>query len=387
MNAPAQGPAAAPTPLLARADRKRRRVLAGLLGRKLAAIDEQLCKPGELPTHGIHRILILRTNHRLGNTVLLSPLLQELETLYPGAEIDILASGGAARILFSTRFQIRRIVTLARRMPRHPIQTLRLLRTVYREPYDLAIDASLSSNMGRMILGKCNARFKLGFPTDPDVQGPMHEYHEHCPTHFALRNVHLLRTAAGRRASREWPRLNIELSSLETIRGQQALESILGDSEDEGRGPLVLGLFANATGDKCYPGDWWSTFTEVLREKHPGIRIIDVLADHGQSQLPGKCRPFYSRDLRKLGAVISNLDGFISGDCGVMHLASAVGTPTLGLFSRDNMDKYAPYGGHNAGLSTRGGMSAREAGRRAADWVESLRRPHVHDQAGIGHIA
>jgi heptosyltransferase III len=56
-----------------------------------------------------------------------------------------------------------------------------------------------------------------------------------------------------------------------------------------------------------------------------------------------------------------------------MHLASAVGVPTLGLFSRDNLDKYEPYGGHNAAISTRGGVSARDTGQQAADWLDRLR--------------
>ena len=389
MQEPESNPASKPKApgLMARADRNRRDALNSILGGRLRKVEAQLCKPGALPDRGIHSILVLRTNHRLGNTVLLSPLLRELEALYPGAEIDILASGGAAQILYATRFQTHRVVTLARRMPRHPVQTLRLLRTVTGERYDLAIDASLDSIMGRMILGRCQATHKLGFPLEMQADPGMAVYRDTCPDHFALRNVHLLRTAVGRSGESEWPRLNVNLSPAELARGRQALAAILGGDAAPDGDDFVLGVFANATADKRYPGNWWSDFMQAVHERHPAIRVVDVLADHGRSQLPGDSHPFYSRDLRKLGSVLANMDGFISADCGVMHLASAAGVPTLGLFSRDNLDKYEPYGGHNAALSTRGGVSARDAARQAADWLDRVRQARASGAHATGSCA
>src|SRR5690606_37540564 len=40
-----------------------------------------------VPDRGIHRILVVKISHTLGNTLLLTPLLQELEARFPGAEI------------------------------------------------------------------------------------------------------------------------------------------------------------------------------------------------------------------------------------------------------------------------------------------------------------
>jgi ADP-heptose:LPS heptosyltransferase len=52
---------------------------------------------------------------------------------------------------------------------------------------------------------------------------------------------------------------------------------------------------------------------------------------------------FYSKDIREIGAVIANTEIFIGADSGIMHLASASLTPTVGLFSRPNQVTYAPY--------------------------------------------
>jgi len=54
----------------------------------------------------------------------------------------------------------------------------------------------------------------------------------------------------------------------------------------------------------------------------------------------------------------------ISADCGVMHLAVASGTPTIGMFSITDAKIYGPYGSHNAHLVTQG-MTPQEAAKRA----------------------
>jgi len=47
--------------------------------------------------------------------------------------------------------------------------------------------------------------------------------------------------------------------------------------------------------------------------------------------------------LRKLGAVLSQMDCFISNDCGPMHLAPAVGTKTVGIFGPGEPEIWFPY--------------------------------------------
>ena len=39
---------------------------------------------------------------------------------------------------------------------------------------------------------------------------------------------------------------------------------------------------------------------------------------------------------------------FIGNDTGLMHIAAAVGTPTLGLFGPSPVSQYAPWGPHTA---------------------------------------
>jgi heptosyltransferase III len=346
----------------------RHKVVGRFFGPLFNQAGSHLCAPGQLPQQGIHRILICRPNHRLGNAVLLSPLLAELETLYPGAEIDMISAGDAAHVLFATRFQIRRVIGLPRRIARHLWLTVRQLRQLRSDTYDLAIDACNGSQSGRLLLAIVNARYKVGFPDDRQPGNPSGRGGLVSPPHLAQRNVFLLRTAYAGTVDREYPPLNVELSATELQHAGRTLDAVLGVSGQPRTQP-VIGIFANATGAKCYGEAWWSEFLAGLRAARADLRIVDVLAEHGRSQLGERFPTYYTRDLRKLTGVIANMDAFISADCGVMHLAVASGTPTFGMFSVTDPEKYAPYGGHNTAFHTRDETAASTAAR-AAEWLD-----------------
>ena len=54
-----------------------------------------------------------------------------------------------------------------------------------------------------------------------------------------------------------------------------------------------------------------------------------------------------------MGAVIRNAEIFITADNGVMHLASASLTPTVGFFKEARTHFYEPYGNGNVAIDTR----------------------------------
>ena len=156
----------------------RRRFIARCFGRLFGTVNHGLCEPGKLPTRGIHRVLICRPNHRLGNAILISPLLAEVEALYPGAEIDLVTGGNAAQNVFANRFQICHIFSLPQKIARHLFFTIGLLRQLRRNSYDLAIDACDGSQSGRLLLAMVKARYKLGLP---DVPGSDESAWNHLP--------------------------------------------------------------------------------------------------------------------------------------------------------------------------------------------------------------
>ncbi|MFZ0871969.1 MAG: glycosyltransferase family 9 protein [Rhodanobacter sp.] len=345
----------------------RRRFIARCFGRLFGVVNRGLCEPGQLPTRGIHRVLICRPNHRLGNAILISPLLAEVEALYPGAEIDLVTGGIAAQNVFANRFQIRQIFSLPQKIARHLFFTIGLLRQLRRNSYDLAIDACDGSQSGRLLLATVKARYKLGLP-DRSRSGESAWNRLPWPEYFGHRGVFLLRTAYAGEIDRAYPSPNIRLSEDELQQARQALAAVLCESVQRPRTQPVVGIFANATGAKRYGAEWWVEFVNALHVLQPGVRIVDLVAEHGQTQLGGDFPSYYTRDLRRLASVIANMDAFISADCGVMHLAVASGTPTLGLFSVTCAVKYGPCGQAHTAIGT-GMLSAAEVAGMTSDWL------------------
>ena len=107
--------------------------------------------------------------------------------------------------------------------------------------------------------------------------------------------------------------------------------------------------------------------------------MIEILPHDGRSTLAGRMPGLLSVRLRELGAALGALDAFITADCGVMHLASAAGTRTIGLFKVTDPVRYGPYGHGSASIAAED--AAPEAAARAA--VALLRQPRVEASATL----
>lgn len=336
-----------------------------------------------VPLRGIYRILVCRPNHRLGNMLLLTPLIVELERTYKGAEIDILSEGEIAAEVFATSFSVRNIHCLPRRGFKHPWAFLSVLFRVRRTRYDLIIDPCLGSNFSRAMTILLDGRNKLGFDDRLDGSGLTHAVPRSVAMrHMAKRAIHLVRWINRRTGADEsgYPPLDIRLSAHERAQGESLLTGILPDAARPARRPL-LGIFANATGAKRYAPDWWRELIAAVLERLPHASIVEFVPMHGKSMLDSAWPAYYSSDIRRMGAVMAAMDLMVSADCGVMHLAVASGVPTVGLFCVTDPDVYAPYGHESMALHT-GGLSAADCAERiVALCTDVVTRPRVVDAA------
>ncbi|MBS0383704.1 MAG: hypothetical protein JSR56_14875 [Proteobacteria bacterium] len=185
--------------------------------------------------------------------------------------------------------------------------------------------------------------------------------------------MYLLRSASARRppdTERDFPELDIRLSADERKQPREVLDGLLR-AHGKSHAQLVVGVFAEATGGKRYPRDWWQRFIAEVRAHHPDCAFFEILPPDGQPRLALDLPTFCSRNPRDVAAMISNMTCFVSADCGVMHLASASGTPTLGLFSVTEVPKYEPYGRGSRALVTNG-KTPEEIARLASTHMESL---------------
>jgi heptosyltransferase III len=93
----------------------------------------------------------------------------------------------------------------------------------------------------------------------------------------------------------------------------------------------------------------------------PGVRVVVLAAPHERKQalpvieaLPApRCIDLVGKvDLLTAAAVLRRCALFVGNDTGLMHLAAAAGTPTLGLFGPSPIEQYAPWGPHTAVVAT-----------------------------------
>lgn len=297
-----------------------------------------------LPAKGIYRILVCHVSHSLGNTLLLTPLLSELEKSYPAAEIDILTRSPIASDVYGHFFNVQRIFRLPAHGVGHPMQFFGTLRRMRKMRYDLAIDADPLSQTNRLLMLLSNSTYTLGF-SSPKKHGEItHPVPLPEDENKGRRPVYLLRHAMGRDLATGYPVPDIRLSAEERTQGKAAVMRSLAAAGITSTGRGIIGIFANATGTKQLSEAWWMRFIKTLEAAHPDHRIVEILPHSGASMLSSRYPAYYSSDLRKLACVLSGLDVYISADCGVMHLACASDVPTMGIFTVTKVSEWGPYG-------------------------------------------
>lgn len=71
--------------------------------------------------------------------------------------------------------------------------------------------------------------------------------------------------------------------------------------------------------------------------------------------------------MHRLESTRHAVDTFISGNCGVMHLAAASGTPAPGFFCASDANRYGRYGNANRAFDTRR-LAAETVALAASEW-------------------
>lgn len=293
----------------------------------------------------IKRVLICRPNHRLGNLLLITPLLEEISRTFPHCKIDLFVRGTLAPALFKNYDQVADIIQLPARPFKHLLNYIWGWLSLRKHSYDIVINTSKDSSSGRLSTQFVHSRYKFFGGIDPQLQL---DHPDH--VHMAKYPVYSFRTALRQwgipDSNKEIPPLNLRLSFSEIAGGRETLQKLVHNQKK------TICLFTAATGSKSYPESWWELIYERLQKEYPDHNIIEVLPVNNVSKLAFRTPVFYSKDIRGIGALIANTQLFVSADCGIMHLASAAQIPVIGLFCVTDANKYQPYSNNSVGLNT-----------------------------------
>lgn len=293
-----------------------------------------------------HRVLLVRTNFRLGNTIMISPLAAAFRRHSPAARIDFLGCDSTMPIV--ARLPVDRVHVWSRWFMIAPWRVVRLILDLRRERYDLAIDCGFGSFSAVLLIALSGARRRIGGAGRGDrlltAKIPK------ARTEHVYDRVVAMGESLGLRCS-DHPEFQVNDVDRETALRELAS---LGLSDSAGVRPFV-GVFFGGHRAKRLP---WSETLEILREvAGKGAPVLLAIgpeeavdADKIARQLPAGVAFLPPRSLPVLAAVWSLARLVVAPDSGPMHLAVAVGTPTVGLLSSPRSWRFRPRGAYDVAL-------------------------------------
>jgi ADP-heptose:LPS heptosyltransferase len=294
----------------------------------------------------IRKILICRPNHRLGNQLLITPLLQDAAKTFPDAKIDMFVKGGLGPTLFKNYENVEDVIQLPARPFSDLFKYLGGWIKIRRNQYDLVFNGVFHSASGRFATQFTRAKFKCFGDISDEVKRKYAD-HEHaakgpvyCFRDYLTNTLHLPEN------NNLVPALNLKLSDKEIADGNKLLRELVGNDT------RTIAIFTYATRDKLYPETWWEEFYGKLTIAYPDYNILEILPKENVSQIGFKARTYYSKDVREIASVMANTEVFIGADSGMMHLAVSSQTPTIGLFKVTNADTFGPYGNNSVAIDT-----------------------------------
>ncbi|MGV0755732.1 glycosyltransferase family 9 protein [Empedobacter brevis] len=318
----------------------RRKIMRGLTGGIGKGSLENINKSESIK---IERVLINRPNQRLGNTLLITPLVQEIIQFNPKVKIDLFVKGKVAPIVFENYPQIDQIIELPKKPFKDLASYIKVWLKIKRKKYDLVINVDKQSSSGRLSTSFANSKYKLfgdEFIADTTQENQLHQ--AQYPVYQFRKFLELFDRKERKEAV---PQQNIQLSEREIEKGKKMLEEITENSSKK-----TIAFFTFATGAKCYNEEWWTEFYNLFYPKYAEeYNLIEILPVENISMLTHKLPEYYSKDVREIASVMFNCEVVIAADSGMMHLSSAAPSKTIGLFkSEDFMQRYKPYGEGNA---------------------------------------
>lgn len=307
-----------------------------------------------IPLQSLQRALVIKLRHH-GDVLLSSPVFSVLKANAPQIEIDALVYSDTAEMLTGNP-SIDTVQVIDRGWKKlGPLAHLKaewtLLQTLRSRRYDLIVHLT-DHPRGASIARLCGARWAVARQV-----GGRGAWWEKAFTHFF---------ASPRNARRHTVELNLDALrriGVYPAPDQRRLSLVAGDDADARVGALLQdqglagGPFihihpASRWHFKCWPAESMATLIDRLQTD--GYRVVLSAAPDPaemrmiaaiQSQLAHPVPSLAGQlSLKELAALTSRARLFIGVDSAPMHIAAAMGTPSIALFGPSGDTEWGPWG-------------------------------------------
>jgi len=299
-----------------------------------------------IPREGVRNILIRGTNW-IGDVVMTLPAITAVREAYPEARISILVKPWVADLLRISP-DVDEVIVYERPGVHEGIGGLfRLVRELKTKKFDMAI---LLQNAIEAAIIAWLARIPVRAGYNTDGRGIF-------LTHSAIRSKEILRVH----------QVEYYLGMLKALglgAGRKDVRLLIGEEEKafsdrilKERGiaeaSLLIGLAPGATygpAKRWYPERFASVADRLIERFSARVLLFGSAGDHEVARsIQGKARNALvdltgETTLREAISLIARCRLFVSNDSGLMHVAGALGTPTVAIFGSTNPLTTSPVG-------------------------------------------
>jgi heptosyltransferase-2 len=300
------------------------------------------------PKEGINRILVLALNKGIGDAILYEPALRSLRKSYPFSQIAIVVNPYVSEVVKRYEYLDEIIVYDETGKHRGLLEKFKFVRILRRKRFDVAIDF-LHNNTLPILCYFSGAKHLVGFDIGKRGMVFNHRVQVDLENKHAVELSLELVKAVG--AKIEYVRLELASYANEQNFASEFLRR-RGIRETD----LLIGFHPGARDDidemdKRWPVRKYAELADILAEQY-GAKVI-VFGGSREIQLGQEIsRNTYSRPIMAIGettigesiALIERCDMLICNNSGLMHIAVALGVPTISFAGGVRLERWRPYG-------------------------------------------
>jgi len=277
---------------------------------------------------------VFRLDNKLGNAILLLPLVQSIKRSNPGIKIDVMYSSNYAEIFKNHPDIHSTIVYDQKYLLKNPIRYLSLIRKLRQNNYDVVFSSTNSNSFSvsqALFAGLLKSNFTIGFDWKESTEIYSDVVKGNTKVHYAQAQVDLWRYF-DKNAIVENPKIYFVLDSVPKS-GKEKIMFWLG-----------------ATGNKILPYKLFEEIVLVLKKNNISFQLAAGPQDeHLLNRYPSVKKEkivFLKGSLKETAKFFKQFQLIIIPDTGPTHLAVALGIPTVQVFVDSDPVWYA-YTGNN----------------------------------------
>jgi ADP-heptose:LPS heptosyltransferase len=287
-----------------------------------------------IPHDQIHRILCIKPRG-IGDIILSTIILDNLAASFPHATIDYLTERFAMDAVRNTP-RVNAVLGMEKGQ-----SLFSIVRSVRKQRYDLIIDLWTNPRSAQITF-LSGARYRAGYA----YRGRRYAYNllgtgERGHHHSAEHNLELLKPLGVPIISR---RIQYSTRPEDDQSAREWLASRIGS-----RMPIGISPTGGWESKRCAPSTWIAICRELQKRYSAPLLIIWGPGDEEQAAAirDGIGQEIHLAPPTSVGVMASFLKQcalVIANDSGPMHIAAALGIPTIGLFGPTDPERHGPYG-------------------------------------------